>query len=223
MHNRSKTLHGLLKLGLFLAVAGLWYWWVYIYNPLISDEEMIAHFNEHREEFRELVRRYRYFEVMPGMDASTGWLEESDTKELMDSISVYGVTYLMSSWPPDPYSEDRMERQSALRKELGFSGYNRRYGLLKLRFLSGTRSRNRARENTFAYGVIWKDFVFFPEPPWVEGGWMYFPKTHPGDRGKKRVNKVFQSLDVIPKDWRPYSCVYRRLEERWFLRMCNGR
>ena len=223
MFSRSKIPRGLVGICVFLTVAGIWYWWAFFYNPLVSDKKMIEHFNLHREEFEEIVRRYRYFEVGSGVDASVAWLEEEGTKKLMEAVSIYRIAQLAPDWIPAPYAMDaEREYQKLKTGKRYYSEFKRMYGTLALRFFYGSRSENEARKTTFIYGTIWKEYAFYPEAPRVVNNRLYWPDYATRARHQPEI-RVLSSLDYIPDNWMPYECVYRRLRLHWFLRMCNGR
>ncbi|MDR2635536.1 MAG: hypothetical protein LBC08_01770 [Campylobacteraceae bacterium] len=104
-----------------------------LYTGLASDEEMIAHFKEHRAEFEELVKRYREFdpeiaesefivkkqengeyEKIPYRSHNL-WRNQENTLELIQKTGIYtlyvhsknpAIDDSITLWLPNPYSEE---------------------------------------------------------------------------------------------------------------------
>ena len=191
------------------------YYLVIARNPLPGDEEMITHFQAHRADFEEVVRRYRSFDAGP--DGSPGdWAVQEGTPVLLKRAGlrkhIFGTSPL---WFPDPYSQ---EAASLLRKKIEEHGFQlfREYGALVLR----PSPKKRFRAMNLHYVTVWKDFMFFPEVPRIENGELLWPINTRGNYAKRR--RVLPSLDDFPDHWKDYECVLRKIEPQWFIRMCNG-
>lgn len=235
-------------LGIVVAVSCLGaafglYYLIWEYNPLVSDEEMIAHLRAHRAEFEELVRRYRDYPRPPDKDTSL-WYREGDTPELMQRAGVAHLGGLVPTWHPNPYSvESAKEFHESVK-----TGQARKFGLFKKYDTVGVTpvpkrlplpwikdKTNRYRFNNFSHGTIWKDYCHFPEIPRIENDELLWPLTMVG-RGasdseyheKQGVStwqnrdRILSSLNRFPEEWKSFECVYRQIEPHWFLRMCNG-
>lgn len=223
-------------------VFGLYYL-IWVFNPLVSDEEMIAHFRAHRAEFEELVRRYRDYPRPPDKDTSR-WYKEGNTPELMQRAGVARLVGLVPTWHPNPYSVKSAKEFHELVK----AGQARKLGLFKKYDTVGVTpipkrlplpwikdKTNQYRFNTFVHGTIWKDYCHFPEIPRIENGELLWPLTIVG-RGasnseyheKQGVStwqnrdRILPSLNKFPEEWKSFECVYRQIEPHWYLRMCNG-
>jgi hypothetical protein len=72
--NLRKILKTILKSVVAITLlVSLGYYLLVVRNPLPSDDEMIQHFNAHRAEIEELVRRYRIFDPDSKVGHSTTW------------------------------------------------------------------------------------------------------------------------------------------------------
>lgn len=80
--------------------------------------------------------------------------------------------------------------------------------------------RKRYSSNNLYYGVVWKWIVFFPENPRIEDGELIFTTDWNGRT--IFTERVENSLNVLPIAWKEYGCAYRKIEDYWFLKMCNG-
>nr|WP_320113875.1 hypothetical protein [uncultured Desulfuromonas sp.] len=240
---KSRYVQGILTtlccLGLVLGL----YYYSWKFNPLPSDEEMIANFKAHRAEFEEIVRRYREYPRPPDKDASF-WFKDGDTLELFRRAGVDRVNYLGSTpWLPNPYSVETaikmdIETKSAVSFELFY-----RYGALHIQAATTPlidhperTDHRRHYRNTIVHGVIWKEYVFFPEVPRVENETLLGPLSIVGKGAHGAVfhekegvatwqysARVFPTLNRLPSNWKGFECVYRQIEPQWFIRMCNGR
>lgn len=224
-----------------LLVSGFYatYYYFWIWNPLISDEEMIAHFQAHRAEFDELAKRYREY---PGTRDAKPWLwhQQKDIAGLLARAGINRVDYSTPIWLPDPYSPETAKtvREQILAGQ--GSLLSRKYGALQFtpvpepRFLSPKNS-DRHRSYSPAHNIIWKDYSNFPEVPRIEDGQILMPLQVVGMNYPTAVyheqesvytnqirSRTLPSLNRFPDDWKDYECVYRKLNSQWFIRMCNG-
>lgn len=214
----------------------LWFW-----NPLPSDEEMIENFQAHRDDFIEIVRRYREYPDLPEK-ARDLWFKDNDTLELLKRAGVDCVDYDGTTpWLPNPYSLETAMNMEIMPSSKDF-GIFYRYGLLRIQPATTPRidhpeqtDHRRHYGGSIIHGVFWKQYVFFPEAPRIENGILFGPLqiTHKGDSNsvfheKEGVStwqykeRVLPSLNRRPRDWKGFECVYRQIEPQWFLRMCNG-
>ena len=230
---------------LWLPIIGaLFYYSLWIFNPLPSDEEMIENFKAHRADFVEAVRRYREYPRSPDKDSSL-WFKEGDTLELfkragIDSIDARG------SWFPNPYSVETAIRhhRDILSGSIHINIINKhKYGELRIQPATTPRidhpdqgDYRKYYRNTLLFGVIWKDYYFFPEVPYIQDGILFGPinivgkgflgsQFHPvkGVSTIQSEARVLPSLNHLPSNWKGFECVYRQIEPQWFIRMCNGR
>lgn len=188
---------------------------VILINPLPSDEELIEHFRQHRADITEIVRRFRSFEPPPDRRHDLYlWQQQGDTPELMRRAGLWTVDYGLGLWYTDPYSMESAAKVNQLSKSLGFLAFQK-YGAVFIRPLEPAYRRLLPR---YYLRRGFKDLVYFPEPPRIEGGRLLMPRDHMGIHGSTRV---LDSLTAYPPDWRKGECVLRQIEPQWFIRMCN--
>jgi hypothetical protein len=241
----TKRLLAWLSLAICLVTAFLAgsYYLLWIWNPLPSDEEMIANFKAHRAEFEEIVRRYREYPRPLDKDTSF-WFKDGDTLELFKRAGVDNVS-ASGCWHPDPYSVETAIRhhEALLSGRSAREGWVHKYGELRIRPATTPRidhpdrgDSERHYRNTIVHGVIWKDYRFFPEAPRIENEKLLSPLSIVGKgfhgavfHEKEGVatsqygERVLPSLNRLPSNWKGFECVYRQIEPQWFIRMCNGR
>ncbi len=203
-------------LGFLLLIGSLLYW--LHYNPLQSDDEMIAHFHEHRAEIEELVKRYRDWK--PSKETLI-WEKIPGNKPLMEKAKVKRVDGEAPTWPLNPYSQKAMKEFSDAQLAGKIPTLNP-YNSIKVELVDEDDPQRRFGIVVTSSGVhlIFKDLVFMPEIARIEGEnlWLH---VHPltGDSGKLRI---FPSLDSYPSSWIRGECVYRQFEPHWFIRLCSG-
>jgi hypothetical protein len=213
-------------------LCGIGYYFDKIYTGLASDEEMIAHFKEHRAEIEELVKRYREFEVAPNnetFDKARGmWAEQSDTRKLMYKEDIEAVTAVMGDvqlehlhilWLPNPYTLETANLLKAinnLKNEEEKQSMLKKYGMVRV-YLNGKKYSREYK--------IYKHFVFIPEAPRIENGMLLGPFNTDGEYYFKKP--LFSSLNHIPfKVWKYMDtgegvpCILKQIETQWFLRLC---
>lgn len=234
----------------FLAICyGIWGW-----NPLPSDEEMIENFKTHRSDFEEAVRRYREYQFGNGKNESN-WFQEGDTLNIFNRAGIHHIDDQLGIWLPNPYAVETALKVDEIFKEFGeisaHDKYNqdfsrvmfyKKHSTLKIGPTKNPRTGNPETDSSVGYsqvtiffGSIWKDYVYFPEAPKVENGWLLYPLQTTLRKSddttyheKEKVmtwqdkERVFSSLNSFPFHWRRYECIYREIEPQWYLRMCHG-
>lgn len=209
--NNHKKL--LLCLLIFVGFLYIYMWRI----PLPSDDEMVTTFRAHRPDIEELVSRYRAFET-GASQSHDRWITQGDTPAVMKRAGVRSVSETtLGLWFPDPYAPEHDKRlQSLIGPES--MRLNHKIGVLRMS-LSDQRYRQVALRHG---GVIWKDFLFFPEVPRIEKGRLIGPDYY--SRPTYRL-LVLSSLDERPLAWLWAStdqCVLRQFEPNWFIRLCRG-
>ncbi len=207
------------------AIATLFVWWLWHYNPLPSDEKMIAHFQAHRGEFEELLRRYRAFipfhERIPPKKCEHPpciWSSNTGTEALMKKAGVGRITrtgFDGALWLSEPY-----EMETQLYIDHLIKNPSKEYNLWH-RHASVVVWYSKAPSSRFVslrYLSISKAYLHVPEVAKVVDGELWRPITVTGRIPKFRV---FHSLNDYPSDWQRAECVYRQFEPHWFLRMCR--
>ena len=200
-----------------IAVLGISYFFLAIWYPLPSDEEMIEHFQEHREDFVELVERYRNFQVGPDGFHSK-WKNEEGTELMLKRAGIERIwKSAYSPWFPNPYTIETAKDVRAKALEGGKSHrVLQKYKGLVIKILP----RRRYRATNLTYVKVWKDFYFIPEVPRIVNGELLWPFNTKGEYSGR--SRTFPSLNKFPDHWKDYECVYRQIEPRWFICMCNG-
>lgn len=231
---------------LALLIAGsLFYLWHY--NPLPTDEEMIQNFHDHRSEFEQLAHEYRNYRQSLEPNAPS-YTQSEHAKSLMKASKVCCLRMGGGRWLPDPYSAraakfswglssrsadphirpplDGPDQWRQALPEL-FEGVppitnlthiNHQTGIMRLDY-GYPRAIDRFG---WRYGAgISKAYFHYPQPPKVQDGRLltpYYtitgkPITRPGER-------VLESLNDYPPNWKKGECVLRRIDPNWFLAFC---
>lgn len=233
----------------FLTITGCNYYLLLIWNPLPSDEEMIAHFQAHRADFEEIVRRYREYPAKHGLKSTPwDWYKEGDTTELLIRAGIDRVKNGGDIWLPNPYSVEtaiKIDRLFAnYMKDIAPFPFSDTHGDLVLEPAPQPRTSrfNRFSQANFAYGSISKSYYFFPEVPRIENGILQGPLktdsgTMPGAVFHEKEGvwtwqfhyRVLSTLNRFPLCWQRRNAsyeynlypyrVYRQIEPHWFLKM----
>lgn len=200
---------------IMLLICGLWYWWHY--NPLPSDEKMIAHFQAHRAEIEELVKRFQEWEP----SVVSNWHGLPKNKALMKMAGVKDVS-ARDIWHPNPYSKEEArefwnKRSAMIRsKELSINSY----ASVAVELIDERQPERHFARVLTSSGSRWifKELVFIPEIARIEGENLWFPAhVFFGVTEKKRI---FSTLNEYPSHWIKGECVYRQFEAHWFIIMC---
>jgi hypothetical protein len=139
------------------------------FRSLPSDEEMISHFYEHKEDFERLVRIYREDLSVPA-DVVGRLLPTPQVKALMNRIGVMEVNGDGSVWlPPYPYSNkpDAVRRMARLMSR----------GCCERRLFSGIIfSYAHPPVKRFRYlAYVYKGYYYTPFVPEVGRGRLWTP------------------------------------------------
>lgn len=229
-------------------VIPIFIWWNWFHNPLPTDEEMIQNFNEHRMELEQLVRGYRNYRRPEGT-GSFFYEQAEEVKALMRAAKVSYLGVGGGGWLPAPYSAQAakfswgistrsadpkvrplLDSPADWKREMPelFEGVppltdrmhiSHHTGRMSLRY-GNPRPINRY---VLRYGGITKSYFHYPYPPKIQDAHIlepYFtingdPYTQPGER-------VLDSLNDFPPDWKRAECVLRRIDPNWFIAMCRA-
>ena len=196
-----------------LLISGLLYWWHY--NPLPSDEEIIAHFYAHRTDIEELVKRYR------GCVTKIGTVCEGlpENQALMENAQVKRVTDRGPVWPPNPYSKEASKQFNDSIRAGKIPSLNP-YSSISVELLDVDDPKRHFGRVLTSNGTLWifKYLVFMPEIVRIENGNLWLP-AHPFF-GMQEKARIFSTLDTYPPNWVKGECVYRQIETHWFIEMC---
>jgi hypothetical protein len=200
-------------IAILLFISGLLYWWHY--NPLPSDEEMIAHFHEHRTEIEELVKRYRGCVTKVGTTCE----DLPENLALMGKARVKRVTDIGPIWPPNPYSKEAIKQFDDLIRAGKVPSLNP-YSSISIELIDEDNPKQHFGRVLTASGSFWifKYLVFMPGVVKIENGYLFLP-AHPFF-GVKEKRRVFSTLEEYPANWKKGECVYRQVETHWFIEMC---
>jgi hypothetical protein len=194
--------------------------WVLLFvNPLPSDEEMISHFRQHRNEIEALVGHYRNYQSSE--EPSVEWGDLPEVVALKKKSGVKRVTQAGPIWFPNPYTAQTARELEFLARTDGraLMALSRRRGSLKIE-LTDSRYAHGAIVRTSVAAVIWKDYFFFPEVPKIDQQRLWYPVDVDGQF--KSSDRVLTSLNSYPVGWKKSECVFRSIESQWFIRMCWG-
>lgn len=215
------------------------YYRLWIWNPLPSDEKMIEHFQAHRADFEEAVRRYRTY---PTNKDTSFWYKEGDTLLLFKRAGIDRINDLVPMWLPDPYTVKTAILSNKIVDESGHPPFAK---FSSLQITPATTPRiehpdtmddSSYRTYSIKFGFIWKGYYHTPEVPRIENGEMLWPLTTVGKGFPESTfhalegvatlqssSPVLSTLNRFPDSFGKMGCVYRRIEPQWFLRMCAGR
>lgn len=173
-------------------------------NSLPLDNELITYFELHRADLEELARRYRGYVPDPGTQQGE-WRKRGDIPEVFRRAGVSYVSPIMGRWMPDLYSVEARQREG----NLSYSEFNKpEHQVLVIQFA----------DRRFNHNIIWKDLVSFPVTPRIEEGFLIGPVDK---EGKNSRYLVYASLDSEPPLIKRDLCGFRRIESKWFIRMCR--
>lgn len=181
------------------------------FRCLPSDEEMIANFYKHRQDFERLVRIYR---ECPNIPLRGGALigGTPEINAIMQRINITVVDNDSRLWlPPAPYSD--AARQQIEARELAIKLIR---GRLEARQYTGVvlfyRHKTVRRWDQY-FTKVFKCYYYTPVVPKIADGYLLQPRGWV---------KVVPMLNKYPSDFgEKWGCVYRQFEPRWFIRMCE--
>lgn len=173
---------------------------------LPSDEEMISHFYEHKDDFERLVRFYREDLSVPA-DVTGLLLPTPQVKALMKRIGVSEVNGDGRVWlPPDPYSNkpDVVRRRARLMSR----------GCCERRLFSGIIfGYAHPPVKRFRYlAPVYKGYYYTPFAAKLEKGRMWTPHG---------CESIHATLNEYPRLDYWGQCYYRQIEPNWCIRMCQ--
>lgn len=177
---------------------------------LISDKEMIDHFNAHKAEFDELVKRYLAFDHRKG-----DWDKLPRVIELKEATGVQRIIDGPGYWFENPYSIDAAKQSKEMEENKSWAEHHdRKTAIVQM------QDERRHYDFDIRSAINWKDYVYYPAAPEIENGRIKLPRELI-DRKYGIRNRVLESLDN-PR-WEYGECVLRRIDPQWFLRRCRSR
>lgn len=175
--------------------------WFKTFNPTPSDEELIDFFYKNRPAIEALVDFYRKGGEIP-------------SKEWNVLRSKSGVKHVSTSglWVgSDPY----VDGKSAFDEYLKLPISERIKKGRELSGLSVILEDGRYMNTLFS---VSKELFHAPKPVKIKNGKLVFPE-HSGRGGD--VSRLLPSLNKFPDPWKDGDCVFRQIENEWFIVMCH--
>ena len=203
-------------------------WVLFFVNPLPSDEEMIAHFQEHRQDIETLIQAYYNApEPLPGQ-RRVQWDASQEIQTIKRRAGVDRVSHTKGYWPPDPYSFEWAEKKHQLIKT---NTRESDAALRKMEALQVDIFGQRYSQRPLRYPMdyhIWKSLLYIPAVVrthkgklWPGVSWNKLaPQT--SEQYEKSASRLLPNLTNYPSDWKKGECVYRQLDVHWFIRMCRA-
>ena len=193
---------------------------------LASDEEMIANFKAHREDFQRLTQLYvaeGSCGELPAYYVGEGKSElraSPETRILLERTGIGRIngTPIGGLWLPNPYSIE-----TAKNAQKYDSIPTNPFQALNFTFKGPFRHVSAS----LRYRRVTKALFYVPVQPKIENGELLFPVGLGGNYQRRAL--VLPSLNSYPAIWerdRPddfdrYQCVYRQIEPQWFIEMCR--
>lgn len=241
---RNRWINGSATAGL----AALLVWWAWFHNPLPSDEQMIERFNANRAGFEQLVQGYRNYRRSDVFyEQSTNEVKALASR--LGVYHVVEAQGASGQWYPSPYSEEtrkilrslyvRSVSNPAYNKEImetlhkkipalfnGFSATNDVLDVSKITSVIQLEIGTSAQPTdkfVLRYGGIYKGYYYFPQIPRMQEGHIVVPVCcHLDESLTIRLGqRVLNSLDGYPPDWKRGECVLKRIDDHWFIAMCR--
>ncbi|MEL1264438.1 hypothetical protein [Pseudoxanthomonas putridarboris] len=186
------------------------YYAVFARTGLPSDEEMIGQYSQHKDEFHEVSRRYRDFEMAPAQSQGS-WRNQPGTAELLKLTKIARIKPDIHTpyVPDDVLKKNGWTLQEDYLKSADPFAYMNKYGTL----IVTPYPEERFFRDSVVHAYVWKGYRNFPTEPRVHGGSIYW------ENGSARI---VDSLDRFPRNWKTGECVYRKIDSTWYIHLCNG-
>jgi len=182
---------------------------------LITDQEMIEHFNAHKQEFNALVQSY----LDHGRDYME-WAKRPDVIELKAKTGIGRIQTGPHIWFDDPYSLEAAKKEKQMMNDKTFSqNHFRREAMIEM--------ANQKIHSTFYLtigGINWKDYHYFPIDPQIENGKIKLPSSLIGIGTPDLSWRVVESTDSM-NHWNSKmgECIMKKIESKWYIRRCRAR
>lgn len=183
--------------------------WEYRTSQLISDQEMIDHFYQHRSEFQELADTYLAAEEV---NRSSWKTPRTDQLKKMAGIDAIGGS--IHCWLDNPYSIEASNRLREMDQKKSWKECWHRTSII-----IEMRGRDQYNAPALFSGVHWKNYYYIPVDPKIENGRIVPPWGVNGPE-KYLGMRVLPSLRY-PK-WERGECVLRKIEPKWFIMRCRS-
>lgn len=206
-----------IALVLLISVLAIFYQW---FNGLSSDEEMLEVFNRHKHEIRALMKEFREWE---GGQNKAVWSDQEKVRTSLDVAEIKRMRLSAPIWHPQPYSYEEAKRILAdgdARNEM--CGANLSLcSTVVVDIYQGSMPDKFYRHITLSgIHILYKDIVHFPVPPKIDGDKLRLPiNIYSKSSEYARVDTVLDEYSGLPERGK---CVYRKIDDYWFLRLCNA-
>jgi len=186
-------------------------------QSMISDQEMVDHFNAHKQDFNALVQTYLTYGRQP-----VEWANRPDVIELKTKTSIERIIDGPGYWFDDPYSLEAAKKLKQMDDEKSWAqNHSRKTAIVKM-------LDHRIHE-TFYWsvgGLNWKDYFYFPADPYIEHGRIKLPREPDGYKSIPHglLWRVVDSTDSLHA-WNSEmgECVMKKIEPKWYIRRCRSR
>jgi hypothetical protein len=186
-------------------------WYVFVSQTLPSDEEMIAHFGNHRKEFEEVVQVYRMFAAASKPEKPMPrWDDAESVQKLMRAAKIDHIATGRHVWFPNSYEVDSHQKVRELVAQGGLEALNPYFSLLI--FISGKEYFHYSP----LFGEYYKAYYHIPQPTRKRDGKLLSP-THNAE-----WERISESTDVYPWVGEPGRCVLRSIAVHWYVAVCKS-
>jgi hypothetical protein len=196
------------------------------FAPLPNDEEMIEHFQQHKADFEELAKLFNSGKYHKYQIRETTADETVRVRALLDTLDVDNLNYRSELWIENPYAENARERYEKW-KEINWKISPVPYGTRDIYFsMRGWRYRS---VSNYLQAMVIKEYYYVPQPPRVAAGKLWLPLVHRKSAYSNEAVPSPSTLNRYPQEWldegglNRYPCVYRQIEDQWFISICNAR
>ena len=180
---------------------------------LISDQQMIKHFNAHKQEFNALVQTYLQYGENP-----MAWSKRPDVVELEAQTGVERIFDGEHYWFDNPYSLESAKKLKQMDDEKSWNkNHSHRSAVI---IMSDHKNYNVLNLIT---GDNWKNYYYFPVDFITEHGRMKSPRELHSSGLYDLWWRVVDSTDSIY--WwnsKRGECVLRKIEPKWYIFKCRA-
>lgn len=190
-------------------------WLVETFQPLVSDERMIAHFQAHQAEMEKLA-------AIVGNQQDTkpeGGLK-ADFEQMRNKVGIRWID-TGPSWPIEPYSVEATRKEKACRAIQDADRTHKTGGICRPKINGVIMRPAFGRDNVAAFcsrrtSILSKSYFYYPgvPPRIVDGKFQYGVDVDGGP--------VFHTTALVPdtNHVRQDICRQRQIAPNWFISVC---